>query len=407
MGKRRWTVLLLSFHIALLAVLGGFLYQQHLALEELRLQQNDAEAQAIFRLLENVAEIDLVLQKEQHATSSEVFSALGTRLYGRAAAAYAALENLPAGQGELAAFLVRVGEHARNLAGTSYGRTGHTATELAEWQTLSEKAALLAEHLMDASTSQVLAEAEEVLAGVVPVFAPISAAPLTTVGVERARAEAAAFAGLRESIFTHVDTQAEGLSVYQFFARVDGGDFLVEVCQVSGRVVRAENTRQVRRPSLSAEEGLEKARDFLARNGYGAMTLRHWWQEDHQVAANFVPVRDGVLFYPAEVQIRVGLDNGRVTGFLAEAYQADDWGEVPLEPAVTKEEALAAVPGTLTVEGYDMVVIASAGEQLILYYAFQSRAADGQAYLVYVNAETGRQQNIRLLVEGENGRFSL
>ena len=233
--------------------------------------------------------------------------------------------------------------------------------------------------------------------GHVAVFCPMEEA-VPAASVEAAKAQAAAFTGLSQSVFTYVGN-------HRFRARVDGGDFVVQVCPEGGQVLWAENSREVRAAFLTVEEGLGKARTFLERNGYESMELRHWQLEAHQIAATFVSVQDGVLLYPDWVRISVGLDNGRVTGFSATTPGADQRARTLFAPVVTSEEALRAIPGELTVEGYDLVVIPVTGGREVLCYAFRTRAEDGRVVLVYVSAETGRQQDIRIRIEDETGVF--
>jgi len=138
----------------------------------------------------------------------------------------------------------------------------------------------------------------------VPVFYPVEKSePEST--VDAARVEVAAFLDLRESLFSHTGSREGARPAYVFAARIDGGELVVEVCKEQGEVLRAANAREVPNASLTTEEGLEIARAFLTRNGYETMELRDWWREDNQVTAHF-----------ARAKVTVGLDNGRVTGFL-------------------------------------------------------------------------------------------
>ena len=123
--------------------------------------------------------------------------------------------------------------------------------------------------------------------------------------VDAARTEAAAFWDLRESLFSHTGSREGYRPAYVLAARVDGGAFTVEVCKEGGGVLRATNDRDVPSAALTTEEGVEIARAFLVRNGYGGAELRDWWREDNQVMAQF-----------GSAKVTVGLDNGRVMGFL-------------------------------------------------------------------------------------------
>ena len=391
MDKRRWIVLLISFNFAIIFVLSGFVYQKHLEIGQLHTEGHHIRALALTRVSEHVADMETALRLGQYAASPEVLTALGTRLTGRAAAARAALEKLPLELEETAALFSRMETYAHTLVRTAHAEPEHAAAELSQLLALSGPLALI----RAADDLEAMAEAEDALAGFVPVFGT-AAEDTPTVSIETARANVAAFTGLKESIFHHVGD-------HTFRARVDGGEFTVWVCKETGQVLWAANSRQARGTVLTAEAGLDKALAFLARNGYADMTLLHWQKEKHQVAASFAPAQDGVLLYPDAIQISVGLDNGRVTAFSAVGQTLR---ELP-EPALTKEEARTALSASLAVEGADMALIPAAGGREALCFRFRARDAEGQAFLVYVNAETGRQQEIRLVVERETGVFSL
>jgi len=398
--------LLISFNFALIAVLGGFVYQKHLELERLYAEREYAEAWAISRLSDSVAEMELFLGKGPYATSPEVFAALGTGIYNRAAVAALILEKLPLELEETAAFFAAAGDFASALARTAYGRTEHTAEELAKLRTFSETVTLVGAAISrpDLAAFAGLAQVEAELAGSVSVFAPVAERAEAGVTVEEARAAVAAFMDLKEGIFVHAGLREESLSTHAFLARVDGGDFIVEACRARGQVVRAKNTRQVRSAPLSIDEGLRLAETFMARNGYTEMEPRHWQVVAGELVVRFVHVQDGVWLYPDWVEVSVGLDNGRMTGFSAVEYVLSHRVRELPEPAVLKEQAMGAVPDALKVEDYHLAVIAGPGGRELLCYVFRCRGVNG-CFLVYVNAMSGRQQEIRRLVEDETGFF--
>jgi len=146
-----------------------------------------------------------------------------------------------------------------------------------------------------------------------PVFAPIE-----TIGVEAAHERAVYFMGFGKQIFSHVDYAMHTPKAYQFHARVDGGDLLVAVCQGSGLILHAENPREVQRSHLTADEGLEAAADALSRGGYEVMELTHYETDTNRVIATFAPGCEDT----AQVEIIIGLDNGRVMGLFTKPDEA-------------------------------------------------------------------------------------
>ena len=138
----------------------------------------------------------------------------------------------------------------------------------------------------------------------VPVFYVMEPAEPES-SIDAARAEAAAFLDLRESLFSHSGSREGHRPAYVFSARIDGGALTVEVCKEAGEVRRVANDREVPSATLTTEEGLEIARALLLRDGCEAAELCDWWRDGNQVTAQF-----------DRVKVTVGLDNGRVMGFL-------------------------------------------------------------------------------------------
>ena len=132
------------------------------------------------------------------------------------------------------------------------------------------------------------------------------------------------------------------------------------------------------------------------------MELHRWKLDAHGVWTAFFRVQDGVVHYADRIEVVIGLDNGRMMGFDATPHLAHHReGDLPI-PEISLEVAMEAVPETLLVEGYHMVLL----EDETLCFAFQSVDTDGQNYLIYVDAIGGQQVEIRMLTDNETGFFT-
>ena len=358
MRRNRIAIVLIAINLTVSITLALFAYQQQQAVAQLTYARAELARATLGRFQTDMAELELTLQKTKLATSDEVAASLGLQLYGRAMQAKATLAKLqspPEATAQAYVFLSETAALAKRFV-----RYGPDVRD--------DAAAVLAE------------------------------IPHTSKGPEDALQTAAAFLGVRPEIFGH----AGSCDTHRFRARMDGGALLVEVCAQSGKVVRAENARHVLRTTWSPEEGLAFAKTFLVRNGHDDMHARYWSVDAGIVTAEFFRVRDGVLFYPEHIQISIGLDNGRVTGFhLSEALQNPDEHAVPaISPIISPEGAMDALPRGFQLLGYDLAAIELYGS-LILCYAFHGTDASGAAFLIYVSAGNGQQVMIRRLHEDE------
>ena len=431
--RKRLAVLFVSLNLAVVAVLGGLLYQKHLELERHQEMREEAYQQAFLELAYHVAEIDKALQKCRYATSDELITALCTEIYGRATVARLTLERLPIPADsleDLSVFVAQVGNYARALARGAYEGEEHSEQVFSNLSALSEMASFFAGNLNRLSEKLLTGEIQmgalsEGMEGAVEVFSELGGGwqsfrdgrfvgsdhllevrprlleGLEEVRVDEAKRNVSVFFDLKKELFSYIGSREGDIPVFRFLARVDGGDFLVEVSKTGGQVLWASAERRVRSSPLTKDEGKEVARAFIARNGYENMELRHWWVEDNRVTVKFLHVLDEVVHYPDWMLLSVALDNGRILAFDGMGYVMNH-GEREIEaPVVSMDEAAAAIPEQLTVLRHELALIVIGGRREILCHAFLCRDEKGQMYMIYVSAETGRQKDIRILLEDD------
>ena len=448
MEKRRKQVLAASFLAGAFAVTAGFAVQGHARAAQYRRMLDNTYQHAFTELATAAGELDVALRKVTYATSPELFSALCAQAYSKALAAQSALGELPYGNVELeqtAAFLAKTGDYAMALARDAYGETACTEAHRETLRGLAGAASTLSGALQsllaeldagtirpeDVETVQArLSHATEL--GELPTgsaFQTVEAdfpewpariydGPLSDhlsgrtpkmleglpqVSEAEARRAAAAFLGLREDIFT-LSAQGEGqLPTWGFSALVNGGELYVEVTRQGGQVLQVLSSRPVGEASLSAQEGRQKAAEFLSERGYQDMDPSYSIQQGGILTVHFASRQDGVYCYPDLVKVGVALDTGDVVSFESEGYLMNHGDRTLPAPAVSEAEAAAQVDGSLTVLAHQLALIPTGGEYEVLCHEFKCQNASGGHVLVYVDAADGRQERILLLQEDENG----
>ena len=113
------------------------------------------------------------------------------------------------------------------------------------------------------------------------------------------------------------------------------------------------------------------------------------------------------LCYSDLVKVSVALDSGKVCGFEAKGYlTAHCHRELP-EMAVDAGTAQTAVTEDLEVLAVQTALVPSDGKYETLCHEFKCADASGRHCIVYVNAQTGQQEKILLLLEDENGTLTI
>lgn len=451
-GRRR-TILAASFLAAAFVVTGGLALQARAQAAQYKLLVANGYQHAFAELATAVSELDAALEKGVYATSPGLFSSLCTQAYGKAMSAQMALGELPYGNIELeqtAAFLAKAGDYAMYLSRTaaSDGDCGSEARE--SLRAISQGAASLNGMLQslqsdlnagvltlgdleqaEARLSSATEDGSPELAGSafqsvekefpeVPTLiydGPFSdhIAGRTARMLERraevtqdeARAAAAKFLDLKPEIFDFMAENAGKIPCYCFSAAVDGGEVYVSVSKQGGLVVEVMNSRAVAEAALSREEAASAAADFLVRRGYPNMVESYSIDQGNVLTVNFAASQDGVICYPDLVKVSVALDNGRIVGFESQGYLMNHQNRALPSPAAGLGKAQDRVSGGLRILSQRLALIPTAGENEVLCYEFKCQDEQGGHVLVYVNAQTGQEEKILILLEDESGTLAV
>ena len=118
------------------------------------------------------------------------------------------------------------------------------------------------------------------------------------------------------------------------------------------------------------------------------------------VTFNFVPVQDGVRLYPDLIKVQVSLETGQVVGVEANNYLRNHVQRDFSAARMEQEEAVALAP-SLEISSTRLALIPHYSQEILCYEL--RGTADGQEYLVYLNAETGAAEEILQVVVEEEG----
>ena len=158
---------------------------------------------------------------------------------------------------------------------------------------------------------------------------------------------------------------------------------------------------------LSHGEAVEIAADYLMSLGIPNMKESYFYAEGGSLCINFAYEENGVLLYPDLIKVSVSLTDGRITGYEARGYLLCHTKRETLTPALTESQAASFLYGGLSLEGTGrLCLIPSAGEHELLCWEFSCRTEDGFPLLIYINAVSGAEEEILLLLESENGTLS-
>lgn len=451
MFKRRTTVRIITFLSAGLIVAGVLAATGLSRARHLELYARSSTQRAFDELVTSVSELSNTLEKSVYVTDPALESALCTQMFGRAVTAQTVMGELPWSSAELenvSSFLSKVGDYAGTLSRTVGGNGGYSGEELENLQSLAETAGVMSLNLQDMqarmlsgrltmdevySTTEQIGEADgqAPLAGAafqnieaefpeLPTLiydGPFSESMLCpeirylkdkpNVDAETARGTAARFLGVKEAELTELGPVGGTIPCRCYSALIGGEEYTVHVTDQGGEVLSMLCSRMPGMERISVDEALETAENFVEQQELDGLAESYHIVDNGVLTVNYEYEQDGVICYPDLVKVSVALDTGAVMNYDARGYlSCHQERDLPV-PEIDAAGARERVSPALTIEDENMAVIPSPGGEERLCYEYVCRAQDDRRYIVYVNAVTGGQEKILILLEDESGTLTV
>lgn len=446
--SRRGRVRIVSFLSAAFLLLCGTAISEHMQTIRLQRAVTNSYLHAFSEVTASLERMDTALQKGVYVTSSPMLCSLCDEVFAQSTAARMALGQLPFSSVELeqtASFLTTVGDYAQSLSRTSSLEGACPEEERENWRQLSAAARQLSDQLnelelemFDGSfTISDVAEAEERLSqrqtasgetdlsGFKKVEAefpelpsliydgPFSQhltgrKPLMTEGAETVT-EADALARAREMTgWTDLEVTGtvEGtLPAYTCSNR--DGTRTAQVTREGGLLLSCFTQGTPEGADLTTDEAVEQAQAFLAALGLEEMEETYFSLHNNIMTANFCYAPEGLRCYPDLVKVSVSMADGSILGYEGQGYVTNHRERQLDMPTVAQAEAENCVSSLLEVISRRLTVIPTRGEYEVLCWEFLGEAEDGSHVLCYINAFTGAEEKLLLLIEDENGTLTI
>ena len=100
------------------------------------------------------------------------------------------------------------------------------------------------------------------------------------------------------------------------------------------------------------------------------------------------------------------MDNGDITGFESAGYLFSHEQRVIKTPKITNDEALANINKGLNPEYTGLAIIPTDVKTEVLVHEFKGKV-DNRDFIVYINAETGKEEDILIIINTPNGILTI
>ena len=201
--------------------------------------------------------------------------------------------------------------------------------------------------------------------------------------------------------------RSEGdITVYNFGITFnDESVATVSISEKGGHIVYMDRNREVGAEIISEEDADKKAKEYLEQKGFKNMKETYYLKQSGIVTINYAYMQDDVIMYPDLIKVKVALDNGEILGIETTGYLNSHTERKLEEPKVTKEEAKESLNKNLNIESEALAVIPTEWKTEVLCWEFEGNV-EGLDFIVYVNAETGKEEDILIITNTPEGTLT-
>ena len=180
----------------------------------------------------------------------------------------------------------------------------------------------------------------------------------------------------------------------------------ISISKKGGHIVSMNSNRDVKTEVISQEEANNKGKEFLESKGFTSMKETYYLKQEGIVTINYAYSQNDVIMYPDLIKVKVALDDGEVLGIETSGYLNNHTTRDISKVKISKEEAKKDLNKDLSIESEGMAVIPTEWETEILCYEFKGKV-DDREFLVYINAENGREEDILVITNTPNGTLTM
>lgn len=194
--------------------------------------------------------------------------------------------------------------------------------------------------------------------------------------------------------------------VYEFAIKIKDGDdnnpLNIAISKIGGHIVLMNYNRQVVEEKISQEEANKIGQDFLSARGIENMKATYYLKQGGAVTVNYAYEQGGVVIYPDLIKVKIALDNGEILGMETTGYLNNHEVRNIPQVKISEQEARKKLNKNLKITSSGLAIIPTEWRTEIFCYEFKGKVNDTD-FLVYINAETGAEENILVIIDTPNG----
>ncbi|NSW92221.1 MAG: germination protein YpeB [Firmicutes bacterium] len=186
----------------------------------------------------------------------------------------------------------------------------------------------------------------------------------------------------------------------------DNQTAVIDITQKGGHPFWMIYNRPVNEKKIDIDKAKAIGKSFLESRGFKSMVDTYYLSEDNTATINYAYKQDDVIAYPDLIKLKIALDTGEIIGLEAKGYLSSHRVRDIPSPAITMEQARAKINNRINIISSGLAIIPTDYKTELFTYEFKGKF-NNQDFIVYINALTGKEENVLMIVDTPNGILTM
>lgn len=184
-------------------------------------------------------------------------------------------------------------------------------------------------------------------------------------------------------------------------------DYTIAITKNGGYVAYIISSNKVKTRTITEENAINIASSYLDELGYKNMEKTYYAVSNNVCVINFAYSENGVIRYTDLIKVGISLADGELFSLEAKGYLTNHRDRKEFQNGITEDEAQSKISSNVEVISSKMCLIPKKDGNEEYCYQFHCKSKrNDQEVLIYINATTGEEEDILLLLYSDNGTLT-
>ncbi len=183
----------------------------------------------------------------------------------------------------------------------------------------------------------------------------------------------------------------------------DNQKLFVQVSKIGGHVITVSGRgSESSEKNISKEDAEKIAIDFAKENGVENPEIVWQDQLGNKIYLNIAPSEEGIILYPDLVKVKIDMGSGSVIGYDATNYFLNHIPRALKKTAHSSGDFKSKLPKSYELKGERLVLAPLDYGKEVICFEYECEY-NGSTYYFYLNAETGKEENVLKVINTDDG----